>query len=99
MNNLPLSKVYQLLEPGPVVLLTTARAGRTNVMTMSWHMMVEFEPPLIACVCSSANYSFDALRATGECVIAVPARKLAGKGGKGGNMSGPGCEKFGAGGL
>lgn len=36
MKDLPLSKVYQLLEPGPVVLLTTARAGRANVMTMSW---------------------------------------------------------------
>jgi Flavin reductase like domain len=74
LKPLPLSKVYQLLEPGPVVLLTTARKGRANVMTMSWHMMTEFEPPLVACVCSSANYSFDALRATGECVIAVPAR-------------------------
>jgi hypothetical protein len=27
MKDLPLSKVYQLLEPGPVVLLTTARKG------------------------------------------------------------------------
>lgn len=31
----PLTKVYRLLEPGPVVLLTTARNGRANVMTMS----------------------------------------------------------------
>ena len=46
MKDLPLSKVYQLLEPGPVVLLTTARRGHANLMTMSWHMMVEFEPPL-----------------------------------------------------
>ena len=64
MKDLSLSKVYQLLEPGPVVLLTTACKGRANVMTMSWHMMVEFEPPLIACVVSSADYSFAALRAT-----------------------------------
>ena len=77
MKELPLSKVYALLEPGPVVLLATARKGRPNVMTMSWHMMLEFEPPLVACVCSGANYSFEALRATGECVIALPARKLA----------------------
>jgi hypothetical protein len=40
MKELPLSKVYQLLEPGPVVLLTTARKGRANVMTMSWHIPV-----------------------------------------------------------
>ena len=73
MRDLPLAKVYQLLEPGPVVLLTTARRGRANIMTMSWHMMVEFEPPLIACVVSNADHSFAALRATGECVIAVPS--------------------------
>ena len=99
MRPLPLSKVYQLLEPGPVVLLTTARKGRANVMTMSWHMMVEFEPPLVACVCSSANYSFEALHATGECVIAVPARKLAAKVVKVGNASGRDIDKFEAFGL
>src|SRR3546814_2121774 len=69
-----------LLEPGPVVLLSTAtKAGRPNVMTMSWHMMMEFTPPLIGCVVSSGNHSFAALRATRQCVIAVPARKLAAK--------------------
>ena len=30
----PLSKVYGLLEPVPVVLLTTLHKGRANVMTM-----------------------------------------------------------------
>lgn len=99
MKSLPLAKVYQLLEPGPVVLLTTARKGRANVMTMSWHMMVEFEPPLVACICSSANYSFDALRATGECVIALPARKLAAKVVKVGNSTGRDLDKFKAFGL
>jgi hypothetical protein len=38
----PLSQVYRLLEPGPVVLVTTSRAGRANIMTMSWHTMMEF---------------------------------------------------------
>jgi flavin reductase (DIM6/NTAB) family NADH-FMN oxidoreductase RutF len=94
MKKLPLSKVYQLLEPGPVVLLTTARRGRANVMTMSWHMMVEFEPPLVACVVSSANSSFAALRATRECVIAIPALKLAPKVVKVGNCSGRDVDKF-----
>jgi len=94
MRNLPLPKVYQLLEPGPVVLLTTARRGRANVMTLSWHMMVEFEPPLVACVVSNAGYSFAALRATRECVIAVPALELAPKVVKVGNCSGRDTEKF-----
>ena len=99
MKELPLSKVYQLLEPGPVVLLTTARKGRANVMTMSWHMMIEFEPPLVACVVSNANYSFAALRAAGECVIAIPARRLATKVVKVGNSSGRDIDKFAAFGL
>ena len=99
MKDLPLSKVYQLIEPGPVVLLTTARKGRANVMTMSWHMMVEFEPPLIACIVSNRNHSFAALRATKECVIAIPARKLAAKVVKVGNSSGRNIDKFKAFGL
>jgi flavin reductase (DIM6/NTAB) family NADH-FMN oxidoreductase RutF len=94
MKDLPLSKVYQLLEPGPVVLLTTARKGRTNIMTMSWYMMVEFEPPLIACVVSNSNYTFATLRATKQCVIAIPALELASKVVGIGNCSGRDVDKF-----
>lgn len=99
MRELPLSRVYQLLEPGPVVLLATARNGRANVMTMSWHMMVEFEPPLVACVVSDGNFSFAALRATGECVIAVPSAKMAEAVVRVGNASGRDIDKFEAFGL
>jgi flavin reductase (DIM6/NTAB) family NADH-FMN oxidoreductase RutF len=83
-----------LLEPGPVVLLTTAHKGRANVMAMSWHMMVEFEPPLIACIVSNRDYSFDALQATKQCVIAVPALQLASKVVAVGNCSGRSVDKF-----
>ncbi len=99
MKELPLPKVYQLLEPGPVVMLTTSHRGRANVMTMSWHMMMEFEPPLIACVVSSGDYSFTALRATKQCVIAIPSVELAPQVVKVGNCSGRDVEKFEAFGL
>ncbi|MBS1119883.1 MAG: flavin reductase domain protein FMN-binding [Deltaproteobacteria bacterium] len=94
MRPLPLAKVYQLLEPGPVVLLTTAHKGRVNVMTMSWQTMLDFEPPKVACVVSNANFSFAALRATKECVIAVPERKLAAQVVNVGNSSGRSVDKF-----
>ena len=94
MRDFPLSKVYQLLEPGPVVPLTTARRARANVMALSWHMMVEFEPPLVACVVSNRNHSFAALRATKECVIAIPALELAPKVVEVGNCSGRDVRKF-----
>jgi flavin reductase (DIM6/NTAB) family NADH-FMN oxidoreductase RutF len=94
MRSLPLGKVYQLLEPGPVVLLATAHKGRANVMAMSWHMMMEFEPPLVACVVSGNDFSFAALSATKECVIAIPARRLAPTVVKIGNCSGRTVDKF-----
>ena len=75
----PLSKVYGLLEPGPVVLLTTAHQGKANVMTMSWHTMMEFEPPLVGCVVSNRDFSFDALKATRQCVLNIPTVELAAK--------------------
>ncbi len=99
MKPLPLAKVYQLIEPGPVVMLTTGHKGRANIMTMSWHMMVDFEPPLIACIVSQGDYSFAALRATGECVIAIPAVELAPKVVKVGNSHGSDIDKFAAFGL
>lgn len=94
MRSLALSKVYQLLEPGPVVLLTTMQGGRANIMTMSWHMMIEFEPPQIACVVGEGDYSFGALQATGECVIAIPSVRLASKVVKIGNCHGDRVDKF-----
>ncbi len=93
-KSFPLSKVYSLLEPGPVVMVTTARHGHPNIMTMSWHMMIEFEPPLVGCIISNRNYSFDLLKATNECVINIPAVEIAEKVVGCGNTSGAKIDKF-----
>ncbi len=90
----PLAQVYGLLEPGPVVLVTTARAGQANIMPMSWHTMMEFMPPLVGCVISSQNHSFGMLRATGECVLNIPTAELAKKVVGCGNISGLSVDKF-----
>ena len=93
-RSFPLSKVYGLLEPGPVVLLTTVGKAKPNIMTMSWHTMLEFEPPLIACVVSEDNYSFKQLKASKECVINIPTVELAEKVVSCGNCSGREVDKF-----
>jgi flavin reductase (DIM6/NTAB) family NADH-FMN oxidoreductase RutF len=93
-KSFPLAKVYGLLEPGPVVLLSTSRKGRANVMTMSWHTMLEFEPPLVGCVVSNGNYSFETLRASQECVINIPTVDLAKTVVACGNVSGREVDKF-----
>lgn len=93
-QTLPLSRVYGFLETGPVVLLTTARNGRANVMPMSWHTMMEFEPPLIGCVVSERDHSFAALRATRECGINIPTARLLRQAVACGNCSGRTVDKF-----
>ena len=91
---LPLAKVYGLLEPGPVVLLSTLGAGRPNAMAMSWHTMLEFEPPLVGCVVSDRNHSFAALKSTRECVLCIPTARLAKQVVGCGNTSGARTDKF-----
>jgi flavin reductase (DIM6/NTAB) family NADH-FMN oxidoreductase RutF len=98
-RSLPLSRVYRLLEPGPVVLLTTAAHGCANVMPMSWHTMLEFEPPLVGCVVSERNHSYRALRRTRECTLGIPSAALARQVVGCGNTSGRTVDKFRAFGL
>lgn len=60
-----------LIEPGPVVLVTTRDRGKDNVMTISWTMVMDFTPRF-AITTGAWNHSFAALRRTRECVIAIP---------------------------
>lgn len=89
----PLSKAFQLLETGPAVLVTTELEGHRNVMTMSWHMLLEFTPLIGVCI-GPWDHSYHALKETGECVIAVPTVDLATKVVEIGNSSGRDIDKF-----
>ena len=48
--------------PGPVVLVSSALKGERNIMTMGWHMVMEFSPSLIGCLISSGNHSYELVR-------------------------------------
>ena len=71
MRTLKLSKAFTLIEPGPVVLVTTFDGKKNNIMTISWTMVLDFAPRL-ALATGSWNHSFQALRKTRQCVIAIP---------------------------
>ncbi len=90
----PLSKVYSLLEPGPVVLVSTAQKGRANVMSLSWQTMIDFEPPILGIIMSERNHSFANLKATKQCVINIPTVELAAEVVGIGNTSGRRVDKF-----
>lgn len=94
MKNYPLEKVYRLMEPSPIVLVTTFHRGKQNIMTMGFHMMVQHAPPLIGVVIGPWDHSYKALKATRECVIAIPGADLAEKVVDIGNCSGENIDKF-----
>ncbi len=75
-TELPIQKAFMLIEPGPVILVTTRDQGKNNVMTISWHMVTDFTPT-IALTTGPWNYSFRALIDTKECVLAIPTADMA----------------------
>ena len=93
-RDFPVSDVRQFLEPGPVVLVSSSYKGEHNIMTMGWHMPMEFTPALVGCVISSANHSYELISRSKECVINLPTLELAAIVAKIGNCSGAEVDKF-----
>jgi flavin reductase (DIM6/NTAB) family NADH-FMN oxidoreductase RutF len=93
LSELPIEKAFMLIEPGPVLLVTTSDHGRNNIMTLTWHMVMDFTPK-IAIATGPWNYSYQALRNTKECVLSIPAVDLAQKTVSIGDCSGSEVDKF-----
>jgi flavin reductase (DIM6/NTAB) family NADH-FMN oxidoreductase RutF len=75
-SKLSLSKVCQVLEPGPIALVVTHDGTKANIMTMGFHMMVRHNPPLICCGIGPWDHSLKALSKTKQCVVAIPGVDL-----------------------
>jgi flavin reductase (DIM6/NTAB) family NADH-FMN oxidoreductase RutF len=88
------ANIRRLLEPGPVVLVSSAWQGKTNIMTMGWHMMIGFTPALFGCYIDESNHSYDMVVNSGECVINLPTADLLEQVIGVGNCSGADTDKF-----
>jgi flavin reductase (DIM6/NTAB) family NADH-FMN oxidoreductase RutF len=92
--DLPVEKIRRYLEPGPIVLVSSAWRGETNIMTMGWHTVMEFVPALVGCVIAGGNHSFGLIRRSEECVINLPTTALIDTAVGIGNCSGASVDKF-----
>lgn len=90
----PVSQVRRYLEPGPIVLVSSKWKGKTNVMTMGWHTVIEFMPSLVGCIIAESNHSFHMIRNSSECVINLPTAALVDIVVRIGNTSGAEIDKF-----
>jgi len=93
-KDFPVDTIRRFVEPGPIVLVSSAWKDGTNIMTMGWHMVMGFEPSLIGCYIWSDNHSFDMIRKSKACVINIPTDDLATKVVGIGNTSGRDIDKF-----
>ncbi|VTZ65444.1 flavin reductase family protein [Sinorhizobium medicae] len=93
-NSFPLIDVRQHLETGPIVMVSSAHGGKRNIMTMGWHMMMQFSPALFGCFIWNGNYSYQMIRDSRECVINVPTVDIVDKVISVGNTSGRSTDKF-----
>lgn len=76
MKEVAVERALTFIEPGPVVLVTTADGDRKNVMIISWTMAIDFDQHIVLTT-GSWNYSFNALMGTGECCICIPPASMA----------------------
>jgi len=93
MEKMRINKAFTLIEPGPVVLVTTNDGNKNNIMTISWTMVMDFTP-MLAMTTGPWNYSFAALQETKECVISIPTVDLLDKVVGVGTCSGADTDKF-----
>jgi len=90
----PVEDARRFLEPGPIILVSTAAHGQRNIMTMGWHMVMGFSPSLVATYIWNENHSFSLARDSRECVINVPGVELLDTVVDIGNCSGRDVDKF-----
>lgn len=93
-RDFPVEDVRRFLEPGPIVLVSSAWKGEHDIMTMGWHMIMGEDPSLVGCFIWDRNYSRELVRKSKECVINVPTVDMATKVVKVGNSSGREIDKF-----
>jgi len=90
----PLDGIRRFLEPGPIVLVSSAWRDTVDVMTMGWHMMLGFSPALFGCYIWDQNHSYQMLRRSKVCVINLPTLDLIDTVVGIGNCHGAGIDKF-----
>jgi len=88
-RDFPLTKIRRFLEPGPIVLVSSAWKGKANIMTT-----LGFSPALFGCYIWDGNHSFEMIRRSKECVINLPTTDLANEVVGIGNCSGDKIDKF-----
>jgi flavin reductase (DIM6/NTAB) family NADH-FMN oxidoreductase RutF len=89
-----LDRATQLLDHGPVTLVTSAHAGRRNVMAACWAMPLDFVPPKVIVIIDARTLTRELVCASGEFGLQIPTRAIAEQTYAVGSCSGRAVDKF-----
>ena len=91
-SDFPVDGIRRFMEPGPVILISSAYKGETDIMTCGWHMVMEYD--VIGCFIWDQNHSRELIRKSRECVINIPTADMAKTVVDIGNTTGAEIDKF-----
>lgn len=84
----------RLLNPGPLVLITSKYQGKSNIVTVAWTSPVSHEPPLVSISISTKRHSHILIGNSKEFTINLPSFDLLDKVILCGSLSGKNVDKF-----
>jgi flavin reductase (DIM6/NTAB) family NADH-FMN oxidoreductase RutF len=66
----------RLLNPGPIVIVTTEWRGNTNAAPVIWATSLSMEPPLVGLVIHPSRHTADMIRFSEEFALNIPGPSL-----------------------
>ncbi|MEO0293530.1 MAG: flavin reductase family protein [candidate division WOR-3 bacterium] len=90
----PISKANRLINSGNLILVTSSYKGKSNIITVAWHMPVSIKPPIIGVSIGTSRYSAELIKKGKEFIVNIPTWNLLDKVLYCGTHSGRDVDKF-----
>ncbi|MCX7661060.1 MAG: flavin reductase family protein, partial [Candidatus Omnitrophica bacterium] len=90
----PLSKVNRLINSGNLILVTSHYQGKSNIITLAWHMPISLKPPIIGIAVAKSHFSAELILKSKEFIVNIPDWSLLDKVIYCGKHSGKDIDKF-----
>jgi flavin reductase (DIM6/NTAB) family NADH-FMN oxidoreductase RutF len=93
--DVPFTSAYRLMHPRLTVLVTsTGKEGKQNIITLAWTMPTSFAPPMVAISVAPERHSHGLISEGREFVVNIPTIEIAKETLFCGRNSGRDCDKF-----
>lgn len=93
-KEIPLPIAYRLINPGPLVLVSSLYNNRAGITPIAWHMPVSDDPPIIALEIWEGHFIYKAILKTKDFVVNIPSSDMAETVRSLGSVSGAKADKF-----